>query len=61
MPNRGELALRHVPVPDSTAADADAWLIIGLCAVGFLISAYLAFHAQPLADLPTLVVQYNFG
>jgi hypothetical protein len=60
MPNRGELAVRAVP-PDSTAAEADAWLIIGLCAIGFLISSYLAVHAQPLADLPTLVVQYNTG
>jgi len=61
MPNRGELAVRVMQHDDGAAAEADAWLIIGMCAVGFLISIYLAVQCQPIAEIPLLVVQYNLG
>jgi hypothetical protein len=61
MPNRGELAIRVMHYDDGAPAEADAWLIVGMCAVGFLISTYLAVHCQPIADIPTLVAQYNLG
>jgi hypothetical protein len=61
MPNRGELAVRAIQYDNAATTEADAWLILGICAIGFLISICLAIHAQPLADIPMLVVQYNLG
>ena len=43
MPNRGELgrALRR-PSTLAVAAPADAWPIVGFCALGFLMSIFAA-------------------
>jgi hypothetical protein len=61
MPNRGELAVRVVRYDVDATAEADAWLILGFCAFGLLVSVFLAVHAQPITDIPALVVQYNVG
>jgi hypothetical protein len=43
MPNRGELArAKRRPSTVAAAAPADAWPIVGFCALGFLISICVA-------------------
>jgi hypothetical protein len=43
MPNRGELApAQRRPSTAAAAAPADAWPIVGFCALGFLMSIFVA-------------------
>ena len=55
MPNRGELTL---PVqPDVAAGDHAACALICFCALGWLISVYVAVAAQPVEEISLLIAQ----
>jgi hypothetical protein len=58
MPMRGELAMPATQ-QQPQARDSGAWVVIGFCFIGLLLSLY--FASQSLDDLPLLVVQYNLG
>ncbi|GEM_PF-6907246 len=49
MPNRGELAM---PVRPAQFEATDAWMIIGFCAIGWLMS--ISLGASMLGTLPRL-------
>jgi len=55
MPNRGELTL---PVQaDMSTGDNAAWALICFCALGWLISVYVAVAAQPVEEISLLIAQ----
>jgi len=55
MPNRGELAFPARP--DIAAADNAAWALVCFCALGWLISVYVAVAAQPVEEISLLIAQ----
>jgi hypothetical protein len=64
MPNRGELALPARLQGGATAQAAsvqEAWLIVGICTTGALLSIYLAACAVPFAQVPMLIAQVPWG
>jgi hypothetical protein len=60
MPNRSELAIPvRAAKPTTAAASAnDAWAIIGFCAIGWLISIYVATASLGLDAVPRLMEQF---
>jgi len=61
MPNRGELAIpaMRAAKPATAAASAnDAWTIIGFCAIGWLISIYVAASSLGIDAVPRLMEQF---
>jgi hypothetical protein len=61
MPNRGELAMPAVCAATgaaATAAAADAWTIIGFCAIGWLMSIFAAVSALGFDAVPRLMAQF---
>jgi hypothetical protein len=61
MPNRGELAMPAVRAATgaaATAAAADAWTIIGFCAIGWLMSIFAAVSALGFDAVPRLMAQF---
>jgi|HubBroStandDraft_1064217.scaffolds.fasta_scaffold1183948_1 hypothetical protein len=60
MPMRGELAVPALR-SETGAADEVIWAIVGFCLIGLAISLCFALSAQPLDQVPLLVLQYNLG
>jgi hypothetical protein len=58
MPNRGELAIPAVHAA-SAATTADAWTVIGFCAIGWLLSIYAAVSTFGIDALPRSMAQYS--
>jgi len=66
MPNRGELpipARRGGNAAKSRAAspDADAWTVIAFCAIGGLLSFYIAVASIGAGGFPALMAQTPWG
>jgi hypothetical protein len=66
MPNRGELphpAMRGRSAPTSRAAnaDADAWIVVAFCAIGGLLSFYIAVSSIGIAGFPAMMSQMPWG
>jgi hypothetical protein len=65
MPNRAELAIPAMRASTVAAAEdawaKDAWLIVGICATGLILSLYLAVGAVPSDQIPTLIAQVPWG
>jgi hypothetical protein len=58
MPNRGELAMPAVCAATGAATAADAWTIIGFCAIGWLMSIFAAVSALGFDAVPRLMAQF---
>jgi len=61
MPNRGELAMPAVRAAKTAAATAtanDAWTVIGFCAIGWLMSVYMAVSSLGFDAVPRLMAQF---
>ena len=67
MPNRGELAVpamrtkRGAAMAGPTMLDADAWTVIGFCAIGWHLSFYLAVSSMGADAMPDLLTQIPWG
>ena len=62
MPMRGELAAPTLRAISSNAADdRQAWLLVGLCAIGVLAATCTALNFVPFDQIPMLVAQFNLG
>ena len=55
MPNRGELTFPAQP--DIATGDNAAWTFVCFCALGWLISVYVAVTAQPVEEISLLIAQ----
>jgi disulfide bond formation protein DsbB len=58
MPNRGELAMPVVRAAKAQAESSDAWTIIGFCAIGWLMSIFLAVSTLGVDGVPRLMAQF---
>ena len=59
MPMRSELADPTTRSGDVAAVDDGLWVVIGLCAIGLLLSINLAVYVEPVDQIPILIAQYN--
>ena len=57
MPNRSELAAPAARVAAKTTVE-DAWMVIGFCTIGWLISIYAAVSALGVDAVPRLMAQF---
>ncbi len=60
MPNRGELPIpalgnRNPARSQATNADADAWAVIGFCAIGGLMTFCMALASVGIAGYPAML------
>jgi hypothetical protein len=58
MPNRGELAKPIAHAAKAAAAADDAWTVIGFCAIGWLLSIYMAVSTLGFDAVPKLMAQF---
>jgi hypothetical protein len=58
MPNRGELAFPAVRPTEGLATSDDAWVVVGFCAIGWLLSIYAAVSNLGVDAVPGLMMQF---
>lgn len=58
MPNRRDLAMPRARAESRASASDDAWTIIGLCAIGWLMSLYFAVSHLGIDAVPRLMAQF---
>jgi hypothetical protein len=58
MPNRGELA---IPARQADFGAQDAWMVIGFCAIGWLMSVGLAASLINSGAMQRLLSQFPWG
>jgi hypothetical protein len=61
MPNRGELAIPARRLPSDAAAPDDVLAIAGFCAIGWLMSIYVAVSSAGTDAIPWLMAQLPWG
>jgi hypothetical protein len=61
MPNRSELAVRAIQLNNHAADEDGVWTVVGLCAIGALLSIIFAAYFQVLDQLPVLMSQFPVG
>jgi hypothetical protein len=60
MPNRGELPNPAIRAKSAAATPDNAWPVLAFCAIGFLISIYLAVYTLGITAAPSLIGQFTF-
>lgn len=63
MPNRGELASPTMRAATAVSAglDADAWMVIGFCTIGWLAWLCMAVSSIDADAMPGLLMQIPWG
>jgi len=59
MPMRGELLILAAQSGNDARADHDAWLVVGCCLIGLVVTAYFLIGTGSADNLGSLVAQAN--
>jgi hypothetical protein len=61
MPMRGELVVPAMRSGSGAEIDNGAWIVVGFCALGWLVSIYFAASYPSIDGIPDLMAQFPYG